>query len=93
MIWIWFGTKYILIGHILKIIKGPFKTSVPVLQIDKIIIKHCSPVGLIVSYKPSVKVVVKYNSKSISMLPGNVYDFVHEIKEINPHVTILESKT
>jgi len=87
-IWIWFKTIYVVDGLHLKVVRGPFRTIIPILRIKKLIVNPNSAIGLITSTKPSKMIEIIFEKRSISIYPKDMNLFISKIKEINKSVVI-----
>ncbi|WP_342647255.1 PH domain-containing protein [Mucilaginibacter sp. CSA2-8R] len=89
LLWIWFGTYYIIDGQQLKYRSGPINGSIPVASIRKITTGKTSFIGL----KPSLDThgcVLAYNKyDEIYLSPKNQDLFVQELVKINPAIEVV----
>jgi hypothetical protein len=89
LLWVWFGTYYIIENQQLKYRSGPINGAIAIESIRKITVGKTSFVGL----KPSLDMrgcVLAYNKyDEIYLSPKNQSLFVQELVKINPAIEVI----
>lgn len=86
LLWIWFGTFYIIEGDRLKYFLGPFRGNIPIQSIKKVTLHSYSFIGMraVLSFDG---LKINYNNfDEVWISPYQEVEFINELVKVNPEI-------
>ena len=89
LLWVWFGTYYIIEGQQLKYRSGPIHGVIDITSIRKITVSKTSFVGLKPSLDTKGCVLAYHQYDEIYLSPQDQQLFVQELVKVNPAIEVI----
>lgn len=87
LLWVLYGTSYTFTGDVLSVRSGPFRTSLPLAEIDSIVPVHNTLSGPACSVD-RLQIRYHYSDRTLLVSPADKPGFLRALIERCPHLTL-----